>query len=80
MGMVSRMAKRKVTYTLDAATVALAEQAARRERLSTSAWIERAARREAVRTGVGPVRPALADAEFDEVERASGEEDLRAAG
>ena len=74
------MAKRKVTLSMNAATVTLAEQAAARAGLSTSAWLDRAARREAVRTGVGPVQSVLSDAIQDEEERARAEEDLRAAG
>jgi len=73
------MAKRKVTYSLLASTVALAEQAASRAGLSTSAWLDQVARREAVRTGVGAVPPALLDAVLDESERAAGEAHLRAA-
>ncbi|HEY0485962.1 MAG TPA: hypothetical protein VGD72_06900 [Mycobacteriales bacterium] len=74
------MAKRKVTYSLEAATVVLAETAARRAGLSTSAWLDRTARREAVRTGPGRLRPVLLDARLDERERAAGEADLHATG
>ncbi len=91
--MVSGMAKRKVTYSLNATTVALAEQAASRAGLSTSAWLDRVARREAVRTGIGPARRLLADAgpadarladallteaRLDETERAAAEHERRA--
>jgi hypothetical protein len=78
--MVPDMANRKVTYSLDAATVFLAEKAARRAGLSTSAWLDRTARREAVRTGAGHLRAVLHDARLDERERASGEADLHATG
>jgi hypothetical protein len=78
--MVPGMAKRKVTFSLDAATVLLAEKAARRAGLSTSAWLDRTARREAVRTGVGPLRSVLLDARLDERERSAGEADLHATG
>jgi len=67
------MAKRKVTYSLNASTVALAEQAASRAGLSTSAWLDQAARREAVRTGVGSARDVLSDAVQDERERVAAE-------
>ena len=69
--------------SFDPATHELAEQAARREGLTLSAWLSRAARREAVRLGAGPVRTAdatLAEALADEAELAAAEEDMRAAG
>lgn len=75
------MATRKVTLSLDAHALALAEQAARREGMSTSAWISRAARREAVRTGAGPaadVAEVADEAVADEAELAAAEEHLRA--
>jgi hypothetical protein len=78
--MVTGMAKRKVTYSLDAATVALAEKAAARAGLSTSAWLDRTARREAVRTGAAPLRGVLLDARLDETERTAGEADPHATG
>jgi hypothetical protein len=74
------MATRKVTVSLDATALALAEQAAAREGLSMSAWLSRAARREAVRTGVGPVIEVLDEAMADEAETAEAERQLRAAG
>ncbi|WP_028927031.1 hypothetical protein [Pseudonocardia acaciae] len=77
------MATRKVTVSLDATALMLAERAASREGLSMSAWISRAARREAVRTGVGPGSTAdseLAEARADEVEAGEAERQLRAAG
>jgi hypothetical protein len=74
------MAKRRVTYSLDPHTVSLAEQAAARAGLSTSAWLDRAARREAVRTGAGTGVAVLSDARLDERERAAGEADLHATG
>lgn len=84
--MVKSMATRKVTYSLDTNTVAMAELAARRAGLSTSAWMSRAARREAVRTGHGltgsaEVLVAAEDqAKLDEVEAAAAEAEMRAAG
>lgn len=74
------MAKRKVTYSLHASTVTLAEQAASRAGLSTSAWLDQVARREAVRTCVGSPRQALPDALLDESERAVAEAQLSAPG
>jgi hypothetical protein len=78
--MVPGMAKRKVTYSLDPHTVSLAEKAAARAGLSTSAWLDRAARREAVRTGTGTRLTVLTDARLDERERSAGEADLHATG
>jgi hypothetical protein len=78
--MVPGMAKRKVTYSLDPHTVSLAEKAAARAGLSTSAWLDRAARREAVRTGPGTRLTVLGDARLDERERSAGEADLHATG
>jgi hypothetical protein len=78
--MVPGMAKRKVTYSLDPHTVRLAEKAAARAGLSTSAWLDRVARREAVRTGAGSAPTVLSDARLDERERAAGEADLHATG
>jgi hypothetical protein len=74
------MATRKVTVSLDATALLLAERAAAREGLSMSAWLSRAARREAVRTGVGPIVDGLADARADEAELVLAEKDMRAAG
>jgi hypothetical protein len=74
------MAKREVTYSLDPTTVTLAEKAAARAGLSTSAWLDQAARREALRSGVGRRRAALLDARLDERERAAGEADVHATG
>jgi hypothetical protein len=74
------MGNRQVTYSLDPTTVTLAEKAAARAGLSTSAWLIRTARREAVRDGAGRSRAALLDARLDERERASGEADLHARG
>ncbi len=75
------MATKKVTVSLDVASLALAERSALRDGISLSAWLSRAARREAVRTGVGaaPV-DGLADALADEAESRAAEEDMRAAG
>lgn len=80
--MVTGMATRKVTYTIDAHTVAMAELAARRAGLSTSAWMSRAARREAVRTGhsLTEVAGAEGQARLDEIERAAAEAEMREAG
>lgn len=64
----------------------MAEAAARRAGLSTSAWMSRTARREAVRTGHGLTdpgaadQPALAEALADEADLAAAEEEMRAAG
>lgn len=69
--------------SMDLTTHGFAEQAARREGLTLSAWLSRAARREAVRLGVGPVRAVedgLAEALADEAEFAAAEEDRRAEG
>ncbi|MGH3830685.1 MAG: hypothetical protein ACRDRS_09590 [Pseudonocardiaceae bacterium] len=74
------MATRKVTVSLDATALDLAERAAARDGVSMSAWLSRAARREAVRTGVGPVGDELTEALADEAELVAAERDLRAAG
>ncbi len=75
------MATRKITVSLDATALFLAERAAARDGLSMSAWLSRAARREAVRTGAGPVVvDGLADALADEAELIEAERDMRAAG
>ncbi len=78
--MVIGMATRKVTVSLDAVALDLAERAAARDGISMSAWLSRAARREAVRTGVGPVGEVLTEALADEAELVAAERDLRAAG
>lgn len=75
------MATRKVTLSLDQTALAMAEAAAARAGLSTSAWISAAARREAVRAGAGtewgdPAR----DAADDDADRNAAEAHLRAAG
>lgn len=75
------MATRKVTLSLDQTSLAMAEAAAARAGVSTSAWISAAARREAVRLGAGtdwgdPAREALAD----DADLAAAEQDLRAQG
>jgi len=74
------MATRKVTVSLDATALDLAERAAARAGMSMSAWLSRAARREAVRTGVGPAVDVLADALADETELIEAERHMRAAG
>jgi hypothetical protein len=77
---VPDMGKRQVAYSLDPTTVTLAEKAAARAGLSTSAWLNRTARREAVRAGAGRSRTVAIDARLDERERAAGEADLHARG
>ncbi len=79
------MTTRKVTLSLDVGSLRLAEAAAARAGLSTSAWMSRAARREAIRTGyytarANEDRQAAELAAADEAERAAAEEDMRAAG
>ncbi|GAA1986022.1 hypothetical protein [Amycolatopsis minnesotensis] len=76
------MATRKVTLSLDTASLEFAEQAAKAHGVSLSSWLSKAARREAVRTGYRvPVRhAALAEAEADEAERELAEQELRAQG
>ena len=79
------MATRKVTYSLETDAIALAEEAAARAGVSTSAWLSRAARREAGRVGYTPLRAAAregaeAQAMADEAERAAAEEEMREAG
>ena len=74
------MATRKITVSLDATALSLAERAAARDGLSMSAWLSRAARREAVRTSTGPVVDGLADALADEAELIEAERNMRAAG
>jgi hypothetical protein len=66
---------------LDAAAFALAELAATRAGVSTSAWLSAAARREAVRLGAGTEwgDPA-AEARAQDADLAAAEDDLRAAG
>ncbi len=74
------MATRKVTLSLDAVALRLAEQAAAREGVSTSMWISRAARREAVRTGAGTSPDVIEEAVADEADLTAAEEHMRAAG
>ncbi len=74
------MATRKVTVSLDATALDLAERAAARDGVSMSAWLSRAARREAVRTGVGPVVDVVAEALADEAELIEADRHMRAAG
>jgi hypothetical protein len=75
------MATRKVTLSLDQSALAMAESAAARAGMSTSAWLSAAARREAVRAGAGTNwgDPA-ADAAADDADLARAEKELRAAG
>jgi hypothetical protein len=78
---VKSMATRKVTFSLDETALELAETAARKAGLSTSAWLSAAARREAVRQGAGSGwgRPA-ADAASDDADHAAAEAEVRATG
>lgn len=67
--------------SLDQTALAMAESAAARAGVSTSAWLSAAARREAVRAGAGsewgdPGRDAIAD----DADLAAAEDDLRATG
>lgn len=80
-GTVKDMATRKVTFSLDATALDLAEAAAKRAGLSTSAWLSAAARREAVRQGAGHHwgDPA-AEADRDDVDQAAAEAEVRATG
>ncbi|HEY2204402.1 MAG TPA: hypothetical protein VGH99_08005 [Pseudonocardia sp.] len=75
------MATRKVTLSLDQTALALAESAAARAGMSTSAWLSLAARREAVRGGAGSDwgDPAT-DAVADDADLAAAEAELRAQG
>lgn len=75
------VATRKVTFSLDQSALQLAETAARRAGLSTSAWLSAAARREAVRQGAGTEwgRPA-AEAAADDADHAAAEAEVRATG
>jgi len=79
--MVFGVATRKVTLSLDQTAYAMAEAAAARAGMSTSAWLSAAARREAVRLGAGsdwgdPHTDALAD----DADLAAAEAQLRATG
>lgn len=75
------MATRKVTLSLDRTALAMAEQAAARAGVSTSAWLSAAARREAVRLGAGAAwgDPA-GEAAADDADLAAAEADIRATG
>ncbi|WP_433788121.1 hypothetical protein ACQPX6_15085 [Actinomycetospora sp. CA-101289] len=75
------MATRKVTFSLDETALSLAEAAAQRAGLSTSAWLSAAARREAVRQGAGDRwgDPA-AEAAGDDTDQAAAEAEVRATG
>jgi hypothetical protein len=81
IGTVGGMATRKVTFSLDRTALELAETAARRAGLSTSAWLSAAARREAVRQGAGTDwgHPAI-DAAADDADHAAAEAEVRATG
>lgn len=73
------MATRKVTLSLDHTALAMAESAAAKAGISTSAWLSAAARREAVRVGAGTDwgDPAN-DAVDDEADLTAAQADLRA--
>lgn len=67
--------------SLDQTALAMAEAAAARAGISTSAWLSAAARREAVRLGAGTEwGDVAADAVADDTDLAAAEADLRAAG
>lgn len=75
------MATRKVTFSIDEFSLDLAQAAAARAGMSTSAWLSGAARREAVRQGAGTEwGDPEADAIADEADLAAAEADLRATG
>lgn len=79
--MVTCMATKKVTLSLDVDSIALAQRAASRAGLSMSAWFSAAARREAVRLGAGTQwGDAAADAAADDLDLATAEAELRAQG
>jgi len=79
--MVFGMATRKVTLSLDQTAYTMAETAAARAGMSTSAWLSAAARREAVRLGAGSDwGDPHADAIADDVDLTAAEAELRAAG
>ena len=81
LGTVFGMATRKVTLSLDQTAYALAESAAARAGMSTSAWLSAAARREAVRLGAGSDwGDHHAQALADDADLAAAEAELRAAG
>jgi hypothetical protein len=80
-GTVFGMATRKVTLSLDQTAYAMAETAAARAGISTSAWLSAAARREAVRLGAGTDwGDHHQDALTDDADLAAAEDELRAAG
>jgi hypothetical protein len=75
------MATRKVTLSLDQTAYALAEAAAARAGMSTSAWLSAAARREAVRLGAGSDwGDHRLEALSDDADLTVAEADLRASG
>jgi DNA-directed RNA polymerase specialized sigma24 family protein len=80
--MVTGMATKKLTLSLDETAVELATRAAEAADMSLSAWISRAARREALLacTPQVRVRPAEDDALLDEQERAAAEDGQDAQG
>ncbi len=74
------MATRKVTLSIDQTAWTLAESAAARAGISTSAWISAAARREAVRLGAGTNwGDTEAEALAYDADLAAAEAELRAA-
>lgn len=75
------MATRKVTLSLDQTAYAMAETAAARAGISTSAWLSAAARREAVRLCAGTDwGDHHQDALADDADLTAAEDELRAAG
>jgi hypothetical protein len=75
------MATRKVTLSLDQTAYAMAESAAARAGMSTSAWLSAAARREAVRLGAGSDwADHRSDAMAEDADLAVAEQELRASG
>jgi len=81
IGTVKGMATRKATFSLDETALSLAEAAAKKAGLSTSAWLSAAARREAVRQGAGTAwGDAGADAAADDADHTVAEAEVRATG
>lgn len=79
--MVLGMVTRKVTLSLDQTAWAMAEDAAARAGISTSAWVSAAARREAVRLGAGTDwGDHRGDAAAEDDDLAAADKELRAEG
>jgi hypothetical protein len=75
------MATRKVALSLDQTAYAMAEAAAARAGISTSAWLSAAARREAVRLGAGTDwGDHHQDALTDDADLIAAEDEFRATG